>query len=333
MAVYTQIDNPELYFQCKIYTGNFSTQSITLDGSEDMSPNLVWIKEISVSGNHQLQDSVRGTSKKLMPNSAGAESTGETAYITSFDSDGFSIGANNGINQSGVTNVAWCWKEASGIFDIVSYTGNETPRTQAHSLSAVPHVMIVKNRETGDDWNVYHHKNTSAPETDYLVLQTNAATNDYPQWNDTVPTSSVFSLGASTGVNDDTGMIAYLWSEKQGYMKAGSYTGNGSASNGAFIYTGFRPALVIAKRTNGTANWVLFDNKRSGFNVDNDEASPNTTNGGNDGQTYKYIDLLSNGFKWRENSNNKNSSGDTFIYMAFAEAPFVNSKGVPCNAR
>ena len=328
---YTTIDNPELYFQTKLYTGNYSTQSITLDGSENMQPDMIWIKERSVSGNHQLQDSVRGTNSKLMPNSNDLEGT-DTNYITSFDSNGFSIGANNGINQDGVTNVAWCWKKtATAGFDIVTATGNATAKTISHSLSAVPHWMISKEK-TGsvNDWTVYHHKNTSAPETDSLILnETNATADQNTHWNDTAPTSSVFTVGTGSVVNRNSSTyVYYLWSEKQGFSKFGSYTGTGNA-DGAFVYTGFKPAFVMTKYYSGSGHgWHMQDNKRDGFNYNNHRLFANNTGGE---ETSVRMDLLSNGFKYRDNDGNGN--GFNYIYMAFAESPLVNSNGVPNNAR
>ena len=330
MAVYTQIDNPELFFQCKIYTGNYSTQSITFDGSEDMSPNLVWIKEISVSGNHQLQDSVRGTSKKLMPNSSDAEGT-ESAYITSFDSDGFSIGQNNGINQSGVTNVAWCWKEsATAGFDIVSYTGNGSARTISHSLSAKPGFFVVKGRSYGEEWECYH---TSLGATKCLQLNATGGEDDLAnRFNDTEPTTSVFTVGDADAVNKNTyTYITYLFAEKQGFSKFGSYTGNGNA-NGTYIRLGFRPAWFLTKKSSASGNnWTLWDNKRDAKNPMDLLLHPNSSNAEND--SGDNIDFCSNGIKFRNTAGGGNASGATYIYMAFAEAPFVNSKGVPCNAR
>ena len=330
---YTTIDNPELYFQTKLYTGNYSTQSITLDGSENMQPDMIWIKERSVSGNHQLQDSVRGTNSKLMPNSNDLEGT-DTNYITSFDSNGFSIGANNGINQDGVTNVAWCWKKtATAGFDIVTATGTGSAKTISHSLSAVPHVIISKEK-TGsvNDWVVYHHKNTSAPETDKLILNENNATSDDSCWNDTTPTSSVFSVSGASVVNRSSSTyVYYLFSEKQGFSKFGSYTGNGNA-NGPFVYTGMKSSFIMLKETSGTSDWSIYDNKREPFNVADSTLEANTS----DAEAVvsgRPIDILSNGFKLRGDSSYTNESGASYIYMAFAESPFVSSGGISTNAR
>ena len=342
MSYTNGLDNPELYFQIALYTGNYSTQTITLPGSEDMQPDMIWIKERTGTSSHALQDSVRGTGSKIMPNASDAESTGETAYITSFNSDGFSIGANNGINQDGILNVAWCWKEsATAGFDIVTYTGNGSARTISHSLSAVPHLMIQKKLSGSAAWTVYHHKMASDPETDYLYLSTTAAVADYNlHWNDTAPTSSVFTLGTDTSVNGSSATnVMYLFTAKQGFSKFGKFTGNGNV-DGTFVYTGFRPAMVMCKRTDSTGSWYICDIKRVGFNgrpnntasVGNPELAAQSDRSEAGGNT-NVMDIFSNGFKLIQSGAEINASGGTFIFMAFAEAPFVNSNGVPCNAR
>jgi len=332
---YTTIDNPELYFQVKTYSGDSSGQAITLDGEEDMAPNLVWLKRRDASAGGKINDTVRGVNKQLVTNNTNPEGT-DTNQLTAFGSNGFTVSDNTDVSTDGGTYVAWCWKEtATAGFDIVTYTGNATDDTDiSHSLSAVPHVIIIKNRDQGSgyNWRVYHHKNTSAPETDRLNLNdTNATHDDASYWSDEAPTSSVFTLGTDSSLNGNTeGHVAYLWTEKQGYSKFGSYTGNGDA-DGTFVYTGFRPAYVMIKQSSTSGEgWHIFDNKREGYNVDNDPLVANTSNAEG---TSDMIDLLSNGFKSRTTSEANNESGETYIYMAFAEAPFVNSNGVPCNAR
>ena len=192
--------------------------------------------------------------------------------------------------------------------------------------------MVVKNRDSAVNWTVYHHKNTSAPETDRLLLNTTDATGDSDaEWNDTAPTSSVFSVGTGDSPNKSgDAIIAYLWTEKQGFSKFGKYEGNGNA-DGAFIYTGFSPSFVMLKEIDQTGNWCMSDNKRPGYNPTNmvnaNENGAQTTDGTNT------IDHLSNGFKLRTTGSSSNTSDSTYIYIAFAEAPFVNSNGVPCNAR
>ena len=332
---YTTIDNSELYFQIKLYSGTGSTLSITFDGEEDMQPDLIWGKGRSLAGyNHGVVDSVRGVEKNIYTNLGEAEEAYSTG-VTAFGSNGFTVGSGNVFNNGSQTYVAWCWKESADAgFDIVGYTGNGTDDTDiSHNLSAVPHTIILKNRSNtnNENWAVYHHKNTAAPETDYFYLNTNSATADNDEfWSDEAPTSSVFTLGRQAVVNGSSDThVAYLWSEKQGYSKFGHFVSNG-AVDGNFVWTGFRPALVIIKR-NAARDWVMHDNKRDGYNGSNENLHPNTNDEEGSGQNF--IDLLSNGFKIRSDDGTVASGGDDMIYMAWAEAPFVNSNGVPCNAR
>jgi hypothetical protein len=332
MAVYTAIDDPEAYFQTKIYTGTGSSAARTFDGDTDMQPDMVWIKNRDGTEQHVIFDAVRGVQKYLTPNTEAAEATTATT-LTAFGSDGFTEGGHGITGGSSATYVAWCWKEsATAGFDIVLYTGTGSTATPSHSLSAVPHVMIVKRRNTSEGWQIYHHKNTAAPETDVLTLDTSAATSDESnRWNDTAPTSSVFTVEDHVTVNaaDDT-YVNYLWTEKQGFSKFGSYTGNGSSTEGAFIYTGFRPAYLVVKRTDSTNVWSCYDNKRNTFNIMSSEQELNDNKAD---QANSRFDLLSNGFQNKTGGGANNTSGGTYVYMAFAEAPFVNSNGVPCNAR
>ena len=352
MAVYTSIDNPELYFQVKTYTGNGSTQSITLDGDENMQPDFVWIKERDDTSNHNLYDSVRGVQKYIYSNETTEELSG-TNSLTAFNSDGFSIGNGTFINQSSQGYVAWCWKagtsftndasatsigsiDSSGSasdtagFSIVSYTGTGTAGTIKHGLSSAPLITCIKQTSSGGTgsgaWNfiTYQIDGTS----DELTLNGTGAKADR---SITAPTTSVFSVDTSDERNDSSQTyICYTFAEKQGFSKFGTYTGNGNA-DGTFVYTGFRPAYVMIKQSSTSGEgWHIFDNKREGYNVDNDPLVANTN--GAEG-TSDMIDLLSNGFKLRTTSEAVNESGETYIYMAFAEAPFVNSNGVPCNAR
>jgi len=347
MAAYTTIDNPELYMQVKLYTGNGTDDTaITLDGDENMQPDLVWLKRRDNAGRNRLFDSVRGATKWLRVDDTDAEGTAADS-LKSFDSDGFTLGADSAsgginVNINNETMVAWCWKEsADSGMDIVSYTGNGSTRTISHSLSAVPHLMIQKKLSGSAAWTVYHHKMASDPETDYLYLSSTAAVADYNlHWNDTAPTSSVFTLGTDTSINGDGSTnIMYLFTGKQGFSKFGSYTGNGNA-DGPYIYTGFRPAWVMIKRTDSTNGWFIMDDQRVGFNsattnsatLGNVELNANTSRSEAEGNT-NMMDILSNGFKCRQSGSDSNTSGGTYIYMAFAKAPFVNSNGVPCNAR
>jgi hypothetical protein len=327
---YTTIDNPELYFQVKTYTGTGSSHAITLDGDTDMQPDMVWWKERTSTDYPTICDSVRGATKRIFTNVDEVEDT-QAESLKSFDSDGFTMGTNAGANQSSQTYVAWCWKEASGIFDCVTYTGNATNRTISHSLSAVPEMIIFKSRSGSHNWSVYHQANGNTH--GQFLNTTSAKDDDATYYQDTTPTSSVFSIGTSVLVNDNTETyVAYAFAPKQGFSKFGSYVGNGDA-DGQFIYTGFRPAFVITKRSEtGGDNWHILDNKRDIFNPAKEVISANANTAEGTTST-SFIDFLSNGFKCRGTGASINTDATDYIYMAFAEAPFVNSNGVPCNAR
>ena len=330
---YTTIDDPAKYFVTVLYTGNDTARTITT-GLE--STDMIWNKRRDSTGNHLLYDDLRGINVDLNPDTNELNET-QTGTVTAFGSDSFNLGTHGGTNANGETKVNWCWAEsATAGFDMVTATGNATAKTISHSLSAVPHWMISKER-TGsvNDWTVYHHKNTSAPETDSLIWnETNTTSDQNTHWNDTAPTSSVFTVGTGSVVNRNSSTyIYYLWSEKQGYSKFGSFTGNNNA-DGIFIYTGFRPAWVMTKSSNqgGTHyDWVIFDNKRNTGNPNDDFLDANN-NGAEVTSGRNIIDFCSNGFKCRSSYGDLNSNYE-YVYMAFAEAPFVNSKGVPANAR
>ena len=340
MAVYTTIDDPEAYFQVKTYTGNGTAigsggQAVTLDGSTNLSPNLVWIKQRGTTTHHNLYDTVRPNPNTLYPNLSNTADATNTESLTVFGSDGFTVGNEGDVNTSSGTYVAWCWKEsATAGFDIVSYTGNGSARTISHSLSAVPHLMILKSRSYAENWQIYNHKMASDPETDFLEFRNTAIADSAGTWNDTAPISSVFSVGDRDATNKNTyTYINYLWTEKQGFSKFGVYEGNGHA-DGTFVNTGFRPAWLMVKKTNSATNneWIIWDNKRSTFNMVQKKLAAHLNNAETDA-SWVGIDFSSNGFTCKSNDSIFNGYGDTYIYMAFGEAPFVNSKGVPCNAR
>ena len=355
---YSPIDNPELYFQTKLYTGNGSTNhAITLDGDENMQPDWSWIKQRSGAEWHILIDSLRGVTKYINSNDTNAERTNSN-FIESFDSNGFTLGSANDTNQNSQTYASWNWKAGSSAsnntdgqltssvsvnqdagFSVLTYTGvgdgtSGTARTVGHGLGVTPAVLIIKNRADSTQWNVYHHKNTSAPETEIIYLNlTNATADDNGFWNDTAPTSSVFTVGGDNGVNGNSdSMVCYAFTEKKGYSKFGSYTGNGNA-DGSFIYTGFKPAFVMSKCTSHAGeDWNINDDKRPGYNVIQNALLPNSS-AAEVTASFQAIDTLSNGFKWRGTNDRVNASGKTYIYMAFAESPFVGSNFVPNNAR
>ena len=328
---YTTIDDPTKYFVTVLYTGNDTARTITT-GLE--STDMIWNKRRDSTGNHLLYDDLRGINVDLNPDTNELNET-QTGTVTAFGSDSFNLGTHGGTNANGETKVNWCWAEsATAGFDMVTATGNATAKTISHSLSAVPHWMISKER-TGsvNDWTVYHHKNTSAPETDSLIWnETNTTSDQNTHWNDTAPTSSVFTVGTGSVVNRNSSTyVYYLWSEKKGFSKFGVFTGNGN-TNGPFIYTGFRPAWILSKRTDNTSGgeWNVVDTKRDIDNPAQDKLEMNNSDTEEDDEMY---DILSNGFKINRSDGNINASGGTYVYMAFAESPFVNSNGVPTNAR
>jgi len=333
---YTTIDDPELYFNTKLYTGTGSSGAKAITGV-GFQPDWLWIKNRTVAQEHWLADSVRGTTKFLESNSSNAESSDGATGLASFDSDGFTLGTGsdrtNDLNES---MVAWNWKEtATAGFDIVAYNGTGSSQNISHSLSAAPTMMLIKNSTgTVRNWGVYH-QGLASKSTDALYLDLNnvAATGGGGDWwNSTNPTSSVFSVGTRNEVNESgSTYIAYLFAEKKGYSKFGSYTGNGNA-DGTFVYTGFKPAFVIAKNTGASEGWSLFDNKRStsGANLIDDFLVPSSSEAE---ISQNVCDFVSNGIKFRHVDGKYHNSGGSYIYMAFAESPFVNSNGVPNNAR
>ena len=324
---YTDIDDPTEYFNTVTYTGNgASSHAITGVGHQ---PDFVWIKRRDSAVNHLLHDSIRGVTKLLVSNTTGADDV-NTNILLGFDSDGFRVGANSASNVSSGTFVSWNWKEsATSGFDIISYTGNATGRTISHSLSAVPKWIIVKNRSSSENWIVYH---VSVGNSKRVGLnQTNAESSTAQSWGGTTPTSSVITLGTSSGTNangDD--FIMYAFADVKGFSKFGKYSANNNA-DGPFVYLGFRPAWLMLKVIDGnTGGWDMYDNKRGSYNG---QISMLQANANSAQATSDAVDFLSNGFKIRNTSGNQNGSGDTIIYMAFAESPFVNSNGVSTNAR
>jgi len=354
---YTTIDDPSAYFHTQLYTGDgASSNSITNDANAgDFKPDWLWVKNRSSSGGtgpNIIFDSTRGPTKDLHTNNTEAEHT-NSHVLLSFDTDGFSVGTGGAVNNNTDNFVAWQWKANGGTtasntsgditttvqanttagFSIFTYTGTGTAGdTIGHGLGAVPDWIWIKARSIANDQTIYHSANTSAPETDFLILQGTDATSDSDtRWNDTAPTSTLITLGNNAGVNGSTQTyVGYAFAEKQGYSKFGSYTGI-SNDDGAFVYTGFAPAWVMIKRTDTAKNWYIFDNKRPGYNVINRLIAPNLSDAEVDGS--EKIDLLSNGFKLRQSFTHTNTDGGTFIYMAFAEHPFVSSEGVPTTAR
>ena len=301
-------------------------KSITLDGDTNMQPDLVWIKVRSTTHFHVITDSVRGATKQIYPNDAQGEGT-RAEGLTAFNSDGFTLGDEADTNQSSATYVAWCWKEsATAGFDIITYTGTGSSADVSHNLSAVPETIFTKRRNDTQDWFVY---TTTTGSGKALFLDTTSAISTQANAYDATPTTSVINYGNDNAVNgsDDT-YVAYVWRSVQGFSKFGSYKGNANA-NGTFVHVGFRPAFVLLKNSTGANGWEMRDNKRPGYNLSSGTLAPSSSDAETTGEG---IDILSNGFKLRASGNGQNGD-NTYMYMAFAEAPFVNSNGVPCNAR
>ena len=358
MAAYTTIDNPELYFQVVIWTGNGTDdRSITLPGETDMQPDMVWVKSRGNSDSHRLVDAIRGATKTLLPDDTNGEGT-EANIIQAFESDGFQVGSDNNSNRSSGTFVAWCWKAGTAFtndasatsvgsidstgsknttsgFSIVSYTGiGGTDQSVAHGLGATPQFIIIKNRTTAGYWCVTNPRFVSVSDPNILYLQETAAESDDTNINGTTaPSSTVFGVDDYGAVNTSgDAHIAYCFAEKQGFSKFGTFTGNGNA-DGPFIYTGFKPAYLLLKQSSASGeDWVVQDNKRDTF-INPVDANLYASANNAEVSGYRYCDFNANGFKIRNSLTDYNQSGTTYIYMAFAEAPFVNSNGVPCNAR
>ena len=349
MAVYTAIDDPELYFVANLHTGTGSSQAITTGLNMSANGGMVWNKTRNSVNNHVLWDTIRGVQETIYPDLTAVEAT-EATSLTAFTTTGWTGGGSANTNGSTVTNVSWNWlangagssntdgsitssvsANTTAGFSIVSWTGTGSNATVGHGLGAVPQVFIIKKRSGTDEWPVYHHSLTNAEQVS-LFLDLNSAVSGTSalRYNNTAPTSSVFSLGTSPLYNGSSAtFIAYCFAEKKGFSKFGSYIGNGNAE-GTFIYTGFKPAMVIYKNSSSVYDWIIEDNKRSTFNLTDDILYPNTSD---DEDTGSGVDFLSNGVKLRSTANKTNKSGDTYIFMAFAESPFVNSNGVPTNGK
>ena len=332
---YTDIDDPSAFFQCTLYVGNNGTQTVTHGGNSDLQADWIWGKARNDTAHHFLIDSVRGVSKRLKV-AVDPEAT-VNAGITAIGSDSFAVGNDGDFNDNNINYVTWNWKESADAgFDILTYEGTGSIQTEAHNLGVKPDMIMVKNIDSSDppfNWRVYH---SSLGAGVALKLNANDAIADDPgYWGDTEPTSSVFSIKDSGETNNNNQTyIAYLFAAKQGYSKFGSYTGNGNA-DGPFVFLGFKPAfLIIKKSSNAGNNWYMWDNKRNTSNLTNKYLNPDL-NAAEGTANYGYIDFLSNGFKTRATGNTDeiNQSGHTFIYMAFAENPFVSSTGVPGTAK
>ena len=310
------IKKPGSYFDALIYTGTGASNSISSLG---FSPDLVWIKSRGGATSHAIYDTSRGVQAQLSSDTTGAEVTSSTG-LTAFGSNGFTIGTSTLVNTSGTQYVAWAWDEApiSG-FDIVSYQGDGSAgRNISHNLGVVPKFIIVKNRVTaGFDFVVYHASMNATPQNGYMALNgTLGYSVNSTIWNNTAPTSSVFTVGTNTALNK-TGEnhIAYLWAEVEGFSKIGSYVGNSSA-DGIFVWCGFRPRYILFKNPSGGTYWQIYDAARNTYNVVNSDLYAG--NAASE-QADASLDILSNGFKARSITYINDA---TINFVAFAESPF-----------
>ena len=345
---YTTIDKPDDYFNTVLYTGTGGTQSITGVGFQ---PDWVWLKARSSAYSHQLFDVIRGATKLLASEETSAEQT--LSGVTSFDSDGFAVGSDAGSNNNGTTFASWNWlANGAGVsntagditstvsanttsgFSIVSWTANGSDgATIGHGLGATPNIIISKRRSAIGDWLVGGSTvdTIGGGNNKLLLLNSTAAIDTNSEVYQTIG-SSTFQVGVNAYINTNgSTMISYCFAEKKGFSKFSSYIGNGNA-DGTFVYTGFKPAFVIMKRSDSADNWLMKDSVRDSYNLANKRLFPNQS-AAEDTSVNGSIDILSNGFKQRGSDTLTNASGGTYIYMAFAENPFVTSTSIPTTAR
>ena len=340
---YTTMNKSSDYFNTKLYTGTGAEHNITGVGFQ---PDWTWIKERNNVTSHRVFDIIRGATVEMFPDLTDGESS-DAQSLKSFDSDGFTLGTDGATNGSSDTYASWNWLASNTTasntdgsitstvsanttsgFSIVSYTGTGSAGTLGHGLGSTPKMIIVKCRSDADTWAGYH---VDVGATKYMELDTSAAAQTSTQpWNDTEPTSLVFTVGNWSATNGSSRTyIAYCFAEKKGFSKAFSYTGNGS-TDGSFCYLGFRPAFILLKNADRAENWFMFDNKRDTYNVAdaylNADASTAET-------TLATVDFLSNGFKIRTSGAYANFSGSNIIGIAFAESPLVGTNNTPATAR
>ena len=350
MAAYTTIDFAQENMGVKTYTGTNAVFNVTWDNSVSMAPAMVILKRRNAAGDMpMLYDTTRGVNNLLETGNDEVEES--LTSLTAFDSDGFTLAADTSgrFNSSGDTFVAWGWKAGttSGItggditpdsysinaasgFGIYNYEGSGgVGDTVAHGLGIVPRMMWIKSDDYAYNWQVYH---VSRGNTGNLVLNdTDAFSVDSSRWDDTTPSSTVWTMGSGATVNySGRNFMAYLWADVTGYSCINAYYGNGAA-DGPMIYTGFKPAWIMIKNSErATSSWFIWDDKRQGYNIDNDHLYINDDRGED---TQDSIDILSNGFKIRKSDAAINGDYKICIFAAFASNPFVNSNGAPGTSR
>ena len=363
---YTTIDDPSAYFQTTTYEGTGSTRNVTNGGNSDLQPDFVWLKSTDTTSNHNVFDSNRGVTKRLIPNDTNAEDT--LSAFSHFLSDGFTI-TGSPLNDSGSDWISFQWKCNGGTlttvnsngtsnkvdehqrqtnttsgFAIVTYEGVEDDNGNfpvfTHSLGKTAEFVLVKNRSQADHWSVLHKTTSAANGLNSLILNDTAAVSTSPDpWDGNAGNANdVYVKGQPSAVHnvnaDGENYVAYCFTSIQGFSKFGSFTGNGATGLHLqpFIHTGFTPSLVLLRRTNNSGGWFMFSD---GLHPYNEHTTRLHIEVNNAVQTHVYyqLDFCSNGFKITEEGDNMNGNGDTIIYMAWAKHPFVTSTGVPATAR
>ena len=350
---YTNIDKSSLHFNTKVYTGNESAgHAITGVGFQ---PDFTWFKNRGGTDSHSMYDAVRGVTKQIESDTTGAETT-ESTGLTSFDSDGFTVGTRTASNSNNMSICSWNWKASNATavsntdgsitssvsanttagFSIVKYGNTTGTQTVGHGLGSDVKVLIIKNLTSATNWHVWH---TGIPTSAIHLNETSGKTDSWfaNYQNSTAPTSSVFTVKSGNGddvLGSSQDYVAYCFAEKTGFSKFGSYVGNGNA-DGAFVYTGFKPSFIIMKEyTNSGQGWCMKTNSlNERVGNPNDYFLKADTNDVENTSTSFQIDMVSNGFKLRNTDGIMNGSGRGFIYMAFAAAPLVGNNNVPCTAR
>ena len=346
---YTTINNPTDYFNTILYTGN-GTDDRSISGV-GFQPDWLWIKERDQTREHIITTSSWGSTNYVSANAASGISAGAN-IVQAFESDGFQLGTDAGVNLNTGTYVAWNWllnggttasntdgavtttvqaNTTSGI-SLVSWTGNASAGTRGHGLGSVPKVIIArKTSSSSDDWFVYHY---ALGNTYNFRLNGTGAAGTGTEWNNTTPTSSVFSVGANDGINA-SGSTIYAWciADVKGFSKAFSYIGNGS-TDGPFTYLGFKPAwlFIVSKGPSGYQRFI-WDTKRDAYNLTQNPVTTGTGAEPASASGYRELDILSNGIKIRASLDQINTSGQEYIGFAFAEAPLVGTNDIPATAR
>ena len=343
---YATIADASANFQSTKYTGSSSSVTVTNEGNSNLQPDLIWVKRLNGSNDHNIFDTNRGLENRQWPNLAGSSTTGANG-ITSI-TDGFTTGTYYGdVNSNGNTFTSWQWKGNGGTnstnntgsitsyvqantaagFSIVKWTGTGSNGTVGHGLGVAPDFILFKNYTAAENWTTYHSIFGNSGGM-YLNL-----TNDFntaSSWyQDTSPTSSSFYVGTNSKTNGGT-MVAYCFANIKGYQQSGKYIGNGTSSSGTFVYTGFRPAYALLKRkANGGGVWAIKDYRRPGHNQVTGRLDANDA----DAENVDHVcEFFGNGFRVMDGGSALNGNGEEYFYYAVADQSIVSTNNLPSNA-